>query len=213
MRKEFIVAICCLTVGACIVFSIGVWGALRKSEVVKPASVEDTEVSEEILPEPVKEDTEVVMSDVETSEYLEEYISEMESESVERAEGISRDFGDSVSIYTISDIPVDSEEDYMYMSDALGSDLQTIAGRYDPPLYIHAIACYFKEDMVNVRSITSSVQGLNLCNTDVVPSSALYFSDGNKVLAVWLDSLYVYSYDCTQEIINQLGDITNLMPQ
>ena len=89
MRKEFIVAICCLTVGACIVFSIGVWGALRKSEVVKPASVEDTEVSEEILPEPVKEDTEVVMSDVETSVYLEEYISEMESESVERAVGIS----------------------------------------------------------------------------------------------------------------------------
>ena len=44
MRKEFIVAMCCLTVGACLVFSIGVCGALRKSEVVKPASVEDTEI-------------------------------------------------------------------------------------------------------------------------------------------------------------------------
>lgn len=44
MRKEFIVAMCCLTVGACIVFSIGVWGALRKSEVEKSVSVEDTEI-------------------------------------------------------------------------------------------------------------------------------------------------------------------------
>lgn len=43
MRKEFVLAICCLTVGACIVFSVGVYGALRKSEVDKPG--EDTEIS------------------------------------------------------------------------------------------------------------------------------------------------------------------------
>ena len=51
MRKEFILAICCLTVGACVVFSIGVWGALRKSEVDKTALVDATEmdISDEVF--------------------------------------------------------------------------------------------------------------------------------------------------------------------
>lgn len=44
MRKEFIVAMCCLAIMGCIVFSVGVYGALRNSEVDKLASVEDTEI-------------------------------------------------------------------------------------------------------------------------------------------------------------------------
>ncbi len=215
MRKELTILMCCLAIVTCVGFFIGIYGELESSKVIKPTVEEDTEIdiSEEIVPDSVNDTPEYEVNTVENSEYLEEYIAEGESESAERAEEISEDFGNSISIYTIADIPVDSEEDYMYMSDALGSDVQAIAGREDPPLYIHAIACYFKEDMINVRSITENVQGVTLFSSDIIPSSALYFSDGNRVLAVWLDTLYVYSYDCTQEITGQFGDIMNLMPQ
>ena len=219
MRKELTILACCLAIVTCVGFCVGIYGKLESSKVTKPIAVEDTEIdiyddeSYDDLAHEEEPGTEYEVNTVDNSEYLEEYIAERESESAERAEEISEDFGDSISIYTIADIPVDSEEDYMYMSDALGSDVQAIAGRDDPPLYIHAIACYFKEDMINVRSITDNVQGVTIFSSDIVPSSALYFSDGNRVLAVWLDTLYVYSYDCTQEITGQFGDIMNLMPQ
>ena len=113
MRKELTILMCCLAIVTCVGFFIGIYGELESSKVIKPTVEEDTEIdiSEEIVPDSVNDTPEYEVNTVENSEYLEEYIAEGESESAERAEEISEDFGNSISIYTIADIPVDSEED------------------------------------------------------------------------------------------------------
>ena len=110
MRKEFIVVMCCLTVGACIVFSIGVYGALRKSDVEKHASVEDTEI--DISDESLDDEFQGDLSDTNTPD------TEVEEEVTEdpRMYSIYHESDSAPYIGTYpSNVPIDN--DILYTTD------------------------------------------------------------------------------------------------
>lgn len=133
MRKEFIVAMCCLTVGACIVFSIGVYGALRKSDVEKHASVEDTEIN--ISDESLDDEFQGDLSDTNTPD------TEVEEEVTEdpRMYSIYHESDSAPYIGTYpSNVPIDN--DILYTTD-LYPDWYTMDEEY-PPYNTHQLIIY-----------------------------------------------------------------------
>ena len=203
MTKKSLLTImlCIITITMCVVVNTYFILQLRKDTDEytgnKPLTYDDVVYADE--DSAIAEELSLDELSTEEQEMIQQHYEEAEA----NKEAQEQDKGNSIEVVELSDDLYASDQSYDTFSQQIILDFQIYCGSYSMHNYMWAVNHFYGEDLSSV-SFRIDLSDHHIFESGTNDMYIHYFTDGNRILAVWEDALYLYLYDCTEEV-KELG--------